>query len=298
MNAHVPFSNQLRQCSRQINEFGFLTGVVTGFLCSTILIGVTIATVFFWLTPMTVFGDEPANTTSLKDLEPRAIGEIRRDVEAFLKNSKSGDDLDLQVGGIVDLCFIHHEIVADPRFDTNRQLQSIRAQAASRLKKYLKNVQLEKIRRERKAKKHLAETNRRLLTGESVEPTKVKTTDDLQRLAEQTQFANSAKSKRETSVDNELYTSMYSSANSLGNLTGGPSQMFGYLSANYAPPWDHGEELIDLIQNTIDPKFWQRNGGAGIIHYYRPSRIIVVGATAKIHDDMTDMLRNLRRLSR
>jgi hypothetical protein len=241
-----------------------------------------------------------ADESQIKDAESRSIGEMRRDVEAFLKNSKSSDDMDLQVGGIIDLCYMHQEIVSDPRFASNRQLQSIRAVAADRLKKYLKTIEIEKARKSRRIRKAQSEENNKMLGGESVPGISAESAERPPMVpgSSESGAEPGSPSDGEMSDSGAMDELLYSSMSSMGNLTGGPSQMFGYLSGHFAPPWDHGEELVNLIESTINPEFWQSNGGSGIIYYYRPSRIIVVGATSQIQDDLTNMLRNLRRLSR
>jgi len=42
-------------------------------------------------------------------------------------------------------------------------------------------------------------------------------------------------------------------------------------------------QLINLIQTTIDPTYWQANGGPGSITYFGPSQSIVVRASAEMH---------------
>lgn len=274
-----------------------LAGLVTGLLFSMIAMSIIFLTFFAFPNFVPVFADE----SHAGDVSPRPIGEMRRDVEAFMKNSKSDDDIDVQVGGIVDLCYMHQEIVADPRFSSNRQLQSIRAVAADRLKKYLKTIRIEKARQSRRIKKEQTEESNKLLAGESVPKPATDeggaVTGNLPGSAGQLS-ASASEGATEISDAEAIDESMYNSMSSLGNLTGGPSQMFSYLPGKNAPPWDHGEELVNLIESTINPDFWKINGGSGIIYYYRPSRIIVVGATSQIQDDLTDLLRGLRRLSR
>lgn len=40
-------------------------------------------------------------------------------------------------------------------------------------------------------------------------------------------------------------------------------------------PADAGADLIDLIERTISPKSWERNGGPGSIRYWSPGRALV-----------------------
>ncbi len=216
----------------------------------------------------------------------RPVGEIRRDVKAFVKNSKQNDDLSLQVGAIFDLCELHREIVLDSRFRTNDQFKGFRAQVASRLKKYLRELDVISKRRARAAKQAEVAARRearRLGTDAAG--------------IEQPVVNNQRGTGDGGDNDNWDYE-MNQSVYDMGSVVGGPTQLFGYLGGNFAPPWDYGEDLVNLIESTIDPKSWQSNGGEGRIQYYRPSMIIVVSASMRVQDEMTDVLRKLRFLSR
>ena len=57
---------------------------------------------------------------------------------------------------------------------------------------------------------------------------------------------------------------------------------------------DYGPDLVDLIQQTISPETWDINGGLGAIVYYEPLRVIVVSAPATVHDQVGDVLGQLR----
>ena len=59
---------------------------------------------------------------------------------------------------------------------------------------------------------------------------------------------------------------------------------------------DAGEDLVDLIQKTISPGSWDRNGGPGSIYYWRPGRAIVVSAGDDVHDQVGDLLEQMNRL--
>src|SRR5271157_1234288 len=60
---------------------------------------------------------------------------------------------------------------------------------------------------------------------------------------------------------------------------------------------DNGQQLVDLIQNTISPKSWDVNGGACTIYYWQPQHAIVVRATGDIHEEISDTLEQLNRAS-
>jgi hypothetical protein len=80
---------------------------------------------------------------------------------------------------------------------------------------------------------------------------------------------------------------------SLANYSvGGP----GYLLARGggAVVGDNGQELVDLITRTINPQFWDVNGGPGTIVYYAPLQCIVVMATGEIHHQIGGVIGGVR----
>jgi hypothetical protein len=54
-------------------------------------------------------------------------------------------------------------------------------------------------------------------------------------------------------------------------------------------------ELVDLIQNTIAPESWQREGGPGTIYIYRPLNALVIRQTGEVHHQIGGLLGALRR---
>jgi hypothetical protein len=61
---------------------------------------------------------------------------------------------------------------------------------------------------------------------------------------------------------------------------------------------DAGEELVELIQQTIAPTTWDVNGGPGSIYYWRPGRCIVVRQMGDVHDQVGNLLEQMQRLGR
>lgn len=61
------------------------------------------------------------------------------------------------------------------------------------------------------------------------------------------------------------------------------------------PSDDYGQQLVDLIQETIAPSTWDVNGGLGTIYYWRPGRALVVRQTGEVHEKMGGVLGQLRR---
>ena len=60
------------------------------------------------------------------------------------------------------------------------------------------------------------------------------------------------------------------------------------------PTADPAQELIELIQKTIQPASWDANGGPGTIKYFPPSQVLVIRQTEEVHDRLGDALRQMR----
>ncbi len=54
-------------------------------------------------------------------------------------------------------------------------------------------------------------------------------------------------------------------------------------------------QLIDLIQNTIEPDSWQVNGGKGSIYYFDQLKVLVIRQTGEVHHQIGGVLEQLRR---
>jgi hypothetical protein len=81
-----------------------------------------------------------------------------------------------------------------------------------------------------------------------------------------------------------------------GGGGGQPGGFGGAMGGQGAVKDDAGEDLVDLIQKTISPGSWDRNGGPGSIYYWRPGRAIVVSAGDDVHDQVGDLLEQMNRL--
>ena len=58
---------------------------------------------------------------------------------------------------------------------------------------------------------------------------------------------------------------------------------------------DYGDDLVQLIQRTVKPDFWDVNGGPGSIYFYRPLNALVIRATSEVHRDLGGALDGLRK---
>ena len=254
---------------------GFFSGLLTGVFVSTLFFIVATGLVVIAL-PATGWTMPQEKLTEAK-IEPRPIGDIRRDMEAFIKRSKSADAPDEKAAAAVELCILHHQIVTDARFGESDRLASFRAITSTRLKKIKKQIELELKRQARAEKK-----SKRSAHGKASE------------INQRELLAKSGAVSREISFEayHEIVAGEFES---MSQFTGGPIRIWSYAGGTQC---DFGPDLVELITNTINPDFWETNGGEGVIEYYQPLRIIVVGGTTQVHGDITDMLRLLRRMSR
>ncbi len=54
-----------------------------------------------------------------------------------------------------------------------------------------------------------------------------------------------------------------------------------------------GWELVELIQRTVRPDFWEVAGGPGSIRYFAIKRVLVVRATTEVHQELAKLLGQL-----
>jgi hypothetical protein len=70
----------------------------------------------------------------------------------------------------------------------------------------------------------------------------------------------------------------------------GPPGGAGGSAAGGRAARDAGEDLADLIESTISPSTWARNGGLGDIYYWRPGMALVILAPQAVHGDVGGLL--------
>ena len=213
------------------------------------------------------------------NVEVKKIGDYRKDLKEFIKQSKSKNE-SIRFGAVLNLCLLHEQIVNDHRFDYNSQLKGFRAVAADRLNKCKKEINLQILRYERALEKKNNRSNQvnrnNLEHGESGGLDLPQGTDD-----DEFSFR-----RYEELLSNDMF--------SMSSLAGGPINLWQYTGNPAGPICDHGPDLVNLIETTIRPEFWRKNGGNGIIEYYQPLRIIVVGASSQVHGEITELLNGLR----
>lgn len=98
--------------------------------------------------------------------------------------------------------------------------------------------------------------------------------------------------------DAQAEAAQYASSNLAGAMsladfaTGSPSSYFGRGGASQTEV--NAQQLIELIQRTISPDFWDVAGGPGTIFYFPQLQVLVIRATAEVHDDVGGLVGGLR----
>jgi general secretion pathway protein D len=82
---------------------------------------------------------------------------------------------------------------------------------------------------------------------------------------------------------------MRNAVNPVGGAFGGP----GGLGRGVQPDFD---SLTELITSTVAPQSWQEVGGPGAISGYENNLSLVVSQTQEVHEQIADLLEQLRRL--
>ena len=98
--------------------------------------------------------------------------------------------------------------------------------------------------------------------------------------------------------DAQAEAAQYATSNLAGAMSladfasGSPS---GYIPRGGGTETDYNaQQLIELIQQTISPDFWDVVGGPGTIFYYPQLQVLVIRATSEIHGNVGGTLGALR----
>lgn len=217
--------------------------------------------VILWQLSVVCGAVEPSPTrsraASAAESAPRSLLGLQREIRQALRDEATAPTLAERSSAVYELCALHREIVRDPRFRANEPLQEMRRQVASRLVK---------VESDLKRQIHGQRVDRPVADPQDVVAAS---------LAEHLAF--------------------------VGASQGGPARLLadqgwagsGRAGGGLGPP-ENGQGLVDLIQRTIHPDFWDVNGGPGTIVYFSPLRCLVVRATAEAHQDVGGLLRGLR----
>jgi hypothetical protein len=194
---------------------------------------------------------------SATDLRP--LHEVQQELSLLLKQEAQATDGKARAAVVRRMCELHGEIVRDSRFATSDVLKQYRGQLWSRLTK---------------VRQALKQQFSRELAGN----------DDAKHVADL------------ATADEATVAATASLGDSLAILEqsqNGPGQWAALGGGPVAADW--GPDLVELIERTINPAFWDVAGGLGTIVYYRPLRCLVVRATSEVHGQVGGIVGELRK---
>jgi hypothetical protein len=195
--------------------------------------------------------------TSSKQVTARRYHEIHRDLRALLREQATAKTPGQQTLVIRKLVRLYGEICQHPDLATSDTLKSYRIKLRGRLLRIQQELERDIARQEKRS-------------GQTA--------------------ASGISSAR---LADAATKAMADQLSLIGYSLGGPGKVFSQGGA-MGPP-DYGPALVELIQRTIAPGFWDVNGGPGTIVYYAPLRALVVRATGEIHGNLRGALGGLRR---
>jgi hypothetical protein len=191
----------------------------------------------------------------------RPFHEIQRQISDLLKREAQAKSPAARAATVTAMCGLHREIVQDPRYATSDVLKEYRSRLWSRLSRIKAEL-----------KQHLARNR----DEEAL---------DYLAALEAADAASIAASE-----------SLADSLSLLAQTQGGPTRLLAMGGA--AGPADWGPDLVDLIERTINPAFWDVVGGPGTIIYYQPLQCLVVRATGEVHAKIGGAIGDLRAAGR
>ena len=228
-----------------------------------------LAIALIFIGPVQAFSQQRSTSD---ETEQATLYETLGDIKAFSKRiDNASGDMD-RTDAIVDLGSLYLRVVGDSRFSRSKILQGYRGRIGIRLQKARTLI-------EREQKKAAA-------------------SKDESRYVTRTE---------EQSEDDRLESAVVDKQWQLvAHVVGGTAPSMYYGSGLYGTSGhfyrgrvggllqDNGDELLNLIRTVLFPDFWQINGGSGRAYYYQPLRIIVIRATMRVHEDLTNLLERLR----
>jgi hypothetical protein len=191
----------------------------------------------------------------------RRLSEVTREVDELVRQeSRAASDAG-RAAAAYQMTRVYREIQRDPRLVFSDSLKDAKLRLWNRLTRIKKDIQA-KMKREGRRDETLTDAEVLAL------------------------------------ADVEFVTQSLADHFALSDATlGGPATVLGQSnsgqsnSASSNPPgafgggaaFDYGPDLVNLIQQTIVPDFWDVHGGPGTIVYFRPLMCLVVRATSDVH---------------
>jgi hypothetical protein len=199
------------------------------------------------------------------------------DMEAITRKFDRADRFEERMIPLVDMCGLYLRIVGDSRFARSEDLQGYRGRIAKRLQA---------------AMRELKKQNEVLAAEKPDSMAKAEKSDP--NMPEALFSRNFSTAVMDTHW--QLAAGFCGGAGSFSFRSNGLHGSSGYFfrGSNAGEPFDNGPELVALIEAILHPDFWASGGGSGVLHYYRPFRVLVVRATTEVHEDLTMFLKALR----
>lgn len=197
--------------------------------------------------------------------EQRPFHEIRGDMRTYMTQESQAKTELARAKAVRGLCVLYKEVARDPRLLESDTLESYKVIMWGRLTRVKKKLeQIESIKARREGRKPPSDNE----------------------IA-----ARKAADSMASTVAAQVELTAYS--------LGGPARLFADAgSGGGAAVADYGTALIDLIERTIEPDFWDVNGGPGSMFYYQPLHALVVRATAEVHRELGGAIGGLRAAGR
>ena len=200
--------------------------------------------------------------------EPTPLFVLSRETSAAMRREAVAQDSAERARAIRALCELHRTLLTDVRYEQVEKLKELRGRVYSRLRRVQADL-----------KRELARTE---AAGQS-EKNDAATLAAAQEAAEQDQAALAAAD------------SLAGSLAVLNATAGGPQALVGFGGRGVQ---DNGQALVDLIERTINPAFWDTNGGPGAIVYFQPLQCLVVRASGDVHERLGGVVGGLRAAGR
>lgn len=197
--------------------------------------------------------------------EGRPYHEIRGDMRTFMAQESGARTEAERAAAVREMCVLYKEIARDPRILESDTLESYKVMLWGRLTRVKKKLeQVESIKARREGRKPPSDNE--VAEGQQVD-----------------EVAGTLAAQ----VELTAYT------------LGGPARLVADAGAGGgAAVADYGPALIDLIERTIEPDFWDVHGGPGTMFYYQPLHALVVRATAEVHRELGGAIGGLRAAGR
>lgn len=218
-------------------------------------IGFVLALAFCGLLVSGLVADEVASSRSrAHPSQARTLTKWTKDVRAALRREALAPQAAEKIDAIRSLIEMHNAIVQDARYATSPLLQQNEARLRVRLRKTADLIEQQ---------------------IPQIKPGEVVTVALPRRGAQQ-----------------PLAQRFGAGPIGAGANAGAGRQALGRVLGGVAR--DVGQELVELIEQTVAPGAWQVNGGIGTIYYFAPRQALVISAPLEVHEQAADLLNQLR----